>query len=192
MKIETKVLHSGYKPENGGPGTIPIVQSTTYRFDSCDHVAALFDKPTEFMYSRFANPTCDAVEKKIADLEGGIGCMLTSSGQAASLLSVLNLCCAGDSFIASSSIYGGTINLFGFTLKKLGIECIWVDVDASYEEICKAIKPNTKCVFGETLANPSLIFLATSKIELPFSTSNTFPSFNVTLIIINPIPFLIH
>ena len=156
MKIETKVLHSGYKPENGGPGTIPIVQSTTYRFDSCDHVAALFDKPTEFMYSRFANPTCDAVEKKIADLEGGVGCMLTSSGQAASLLSILNLCSAGDSFIASSSIYGGTINLFGFTLKKLGIECIWVDVNASFEVICKAFKPNTKCVFGETIANPAL------------------------------------
>lgn len=156
MKIETKVLHSGYKPQNGGPGTIPIVQSTTYRFDSCDHVAALFDKPTEFMYSRFANPTCDAVEKKIADLEGGVGCMLTSSGQAASLLAILNLCSAGDSFIASSSIYGGTINLFGFTLKKLGIEVIWVDVNAGYEEICNAFKPNTKCVFGETVANPAL------------------------------------
>ena len=156
MKIETKVLHSGYKPENGGPGTIPIVQSTTYRFDSCDHVAALFDKPTEYMYSRFANPTCDAVEKKIADLEGGVGSMLTSSGQAASLLSVLNLCSSGDSFIASASIYGGTINLFGFTLKKLGIEVIWVDVNASYEEILAAFKPNTKCVFGETIANPAL------------------------------------
>lgn len=156
MKIETKCLHSGYTPKNGEPSQIPIVQSTTYRFDSCDHVAALFDKPTEFMYSRFANPTCDAVEKKIADLEGGIGCMLTSSGQAASLLSILNLCSAGDSFIASSSIYGGTINLFGFTLKKLGIEVIWVDVNASYEEICKAFKPNTKCIFGETIANPAL------------------------------------
>ena len=156
MKIETKVLHSGYKPANGGPGTIPIVQSTTYRFDSCDHVAALFDKPTEFMYSRFANPTCDAVEKKIADMEGGVGCMLTSSGQAATLCSILNLCSAGDSFIASSSIYGGTINLFGFTLKKLGIECIWVDVNATYDEIVKAFKPNTKCIFGETIANPAL------------------------------------
>ena len=156
MKIETKCLHSGYTPKNGEPSQIPIVQSTTYRFDSCDHVAALFDKPTEFMYSRFANPTCDAVEKKIADLEGGVGCMLTSSGQAASLLSILNLCSAGDSFIASSSIYGGTINLFGFTLKKLGIEVIWVDVNASYDEICKAFKPNTKCVFGETIANPAL------------------------------------
>ena len=156
MKIETKCLHSGYKPENGGPGQIPIIQSTTYRFDSCDHVAALFDKPTEFMYSRFANPTCDAVEKKIADLDGGVGCMLTSSGQAANLLAILNLCSAGDSFIASSSIYGGSINLFGVTMKKLGIECIWVDVDASYDDIIKAIKPNTKCIFGETIANPAL------------------------------------
>ena len=133
------------------------------------------------MYSRFANPTCDAVEKKIADLEGGVGCMLTSSGQAASLLSVLNLCCAGDSFIASSSIYGGTINLFGFTLKKLGIECIWVDVDASYEEICKAIKPNTKCIFGETIANPALTVFdfetwakAAHDNNLPLIVDNTF------------------
>ena len=156
MKIETKCLHSGYSPKNGEPRVVPIVQSTTYRFDSCDHVAALFDKPTEFMYSRFANPTCDAVEKKIADMEGGVGCMLTSSGQAATLCSILNLCSAGDSFIASSSIYGGTINLFGFTLKKLGIECIWVDVNATYDEIVKAFKPNTKCVFGETIANPAL------------------------------------
>jgi len=181
MKIETKVLHSGYKPANGGPGTIPIVQSTTYRFDSCAHVADLFDKPVEFMYSRFANPTCDAVEKKIADLEGGVGCMLTSSGQAASLLSVLNLCSSGDSFIASSSIYGGTINLFGFTLKKLGIEVIWVDVNASYEEICKAVKPNTKCIFGETIANPALTvfdFEVWSKAahdnNLPLIVDNTF------------------
>lgn len=151
MRIETKVLHSGYKPENGGPSQVPIVQSTTYRFDSCDHVAELFDKPTEFMYSRFANPTCDVVEKKIADLEGGVGCMLTSSGQAASLLSILNLCSAGDSFIASSSIYGGTINLFGFTLKKLGIECIWVDVNASDDEIKAAFKPNTKAVLVKLL-----------------------------------------
>ena len=181
MKIETKVLHSGYKPANGGPGTIPIVQSTTYRFDSCAHVADLFDKPVEFMYSRFANPTCDAVEKKIADMEGGVGCMLTTSGQAASLLSVLNLCSSGDSFIASSSIYGGTINLFGFTLKKLGIEVIWVDVNASYEEICKAVKPNTKCIFGETIANPALTVFdfevwakAAHDNNLPLIVDNTF------------------
>ena len=156
MRIETKCLHAGYQPKNGEPSVMPIVQSTTYKFDSCDHVAALFDKPTEYMYSRFANPTCDAVEKKIAALEGGVGCMLTSSGQAASLLSILNVCSAGDSFIASSSIYGGTINLFCFTLKKLGIECIQVDVDAKYDDIIKAFKPNTKAVFGETIANPAL------------------------------------
>lgn len=156
MKIETKCLHSGYEPKNGEPRVVPIVQSTTYKFDSCDHVAALFDKPTEFMYSRFANPTCDAVEKKIADMEGGVGCMLTSSGQAANMLAVLNICSAGDSFIASSCIYGGTVNLFNFTFKKLGIECIWVKEDASEEEIAKAFKPNTKLVFGETIANPAL------------------------------------
>ena len=156
MKIETQCLHEGYKPENGGPGVMPIVQSTTYRFDSTAKIASLFDMPTEFMYSRFANPTCDAVEKKIAALEGGVGAMLTSSGQAASLLSILNLCSAGDSFIAASTIYGGTINLFGVTLKKLGIECIWVDAEADEAEVQKLFKPNTKAVFGETLANPAL------------------------------------
>lgn len=156
MKIETQCLHAGYEPKNGEPCVMPIVQSTTYKFDSCDHVAALFDKPTEYMYSRFANPTCDAVEKKIAALEGGVGAMLTSSGQAASLLSILNVCNAGDSFIASTEIYGGTINLFTFTLKKLGIECIQVNADADEETLEKAFKKNTKAVFGETLANPSL------------------------------------
>lgn len=181
MNIETKCLHSGYTPKNGEPSVMPIVQSTTYRFDSCDHVAALFDKPTEFMYSRFANPTCDAVEKKIADLEGGVGCMLTSSGQAASLLSILNICSAGDSFIASSSIYGGTINLFGFTLKKLGIEVIWVDVNSSFDEIVKAFKPNTKAVFGETIANPALTVFdfdvwskASHSKNVPLIIDNTF------------------
>ncbi|MGP1587051.1 MAG: O-acetylhomoserine aminocarboxypropyltransferase/cysteine synthase family protein [Treponemataceae bacterium] len=181
MKIETKCLHSGYKPANGDPGTIPIIQSTTYRFDSCDHVAELFDKPVEFMYSRFANPTCDAVEKKIADLEGGVGAMLTSSGQAATLISILNLCSAGDSFIASSSIYGGTINLFGFTLKKLGIECIWVDVNADKEKIKSAFKSNTKAVFGETIANPALSVLDIEKwaqvaheMNCPLIVDNTF------------------
>ena len=181
MKIETKCLHSGYEPKNGEPRVVPIVQSTTYKFDSCDHVAALFDKPTEFMYSRFANPTCDAVEKKIADMEGGVGCMLTSSGQAANMLAVLNLCSAGDSFISSTCIYGGTVNLFNFTLKKLGIECIWVKEDASEEEIAKAFKPNTKLVFGETIANPALgVFdfekwakVAHSK-NVPLIVDNTF------------------
>ncbi len=156
MNLETKCLHAGYKPENGGPSVMPIVQSTTYRFDSTAKIASLFDMPMECIYSRFANPTCDAVEKKIAELEGGAGAMLTSSGQAASLLSILNLCSAGDSFIAASTIYGGTINLFGVTLKKLGIECIWADAEADEEEIQKLFQPNTKAVFGETLANPAL------------------------------------
>src|SRR5574344_640803 len=181
MEIETKCLHAGYEPKNGEPRVVPIVQSTTYRFDSCDHVADLFNKPTECMYSRFANPTCDAVEKKIAALEGGVGAMLTSSGQAASLCSILNLCKCGDSFISSASIYGGTVNLFGFTLKKLGIECIWVDVNASEAEIQAAFKPNTKCVFGETIANPALTvfdFEKWAKVahanKVPLIVDNTF------------------
>ncbi|MGN1088861.1 MAG: O-acetylhomoserine aminocarboxypropyltransferase/cysteine synthase family protein [Huintestinicola sp.] len=155
--LETKCLHSGYTPKNGEPRVMPIVQSTTYVYDSTDAVADVFDDPTlSLIYSRFENPTTDAVEKKIAALEGGAAAMCTSSGQAASLLSILNICEAGDSFIASSSIYGGTINLFGFTLKRMGIECIWVDVNASEEELNAAFKPNTKCVFGETIANPAL------------------------------------
>lgn len=156
MKIETQCLHEGYQPKNGEPRVVPIVQSTTYRFDSTDHIAQLFDMPTEFMYSRFANPTCDAVEKKIAALEGGVGAMLTSSGQAASLCSILNLCNAGDSFVAVSAIYGGTVNLFSVTLKKFGIDVIWVSPDATEAQIKKAIKKNTKAVFGETIANPAL------------------------------------
>ena len=115
MRKETECLHAGYTPKNGEPRVVPIVQSTTYCFDSTEHIAALFDMPTECMYSRFANPTCDAVEKKIAVLEGGVGAMLTTSGQAACLLSILNLCNSGDSFIACSTIYGGTVNLFSVT-----------------------------------------------------------------------------
>ena len=157
MKDATKCLHAGYSPKNTEPRVMPIVQSTTYVYDSTADVAAVFDDPTRsLIYSRFANPTVMAVEEKIAELEGGVGAMCTSSGQAASLLSVLNLCQAGDSFISSSEIYGGTVNLFSFTLKKLGIECIFVDRDATDEEIHAAFKPNTKLVFGETLANPAL------------------------------------
>ena len=157
MKDATKCLHAGYTPKNTEPRALPIVQSTTYVYDSTADVAAVFDDPTRsLIYSRFANPTVMAVEEKIAELEGGIGAMCTTSGQAASLLSVLNLCQAGDSFISSSEIYGGTVNLFAFTLKKLGIECIFVDRDATDEEIHAAFKPNTKLVFGETLANPAL------------------------------------
>lgn len=191
-KLETKCLHAGYTPKNGEPRVVPIVQSTTYCFDSTEHIAQLFDMPTEYMYSRFANPTCDAVEKKIAALEGGVGAMLTTSGQAASLLSILNLCSAGDSFISASTIYGGTVNLFSVTLKKFGIECIWVDAEASEEEIQKAFKPNTKAVFGETLANPALTVFDIEKFAniahkngVPLIVDNTF----ATPILCRPIEF---
>ena len=180
-KLETKCLHAGYTPKNGGPGTVPIVQSTTYRFDSTEKVAELFDMPMEPMYSRFANPTCDAVEQKIAALEGGVGAMLTSSGQAASLLSVLNLCSAGDSIVSVSTIYGGTVNLFGVTLKRFGIKCIWVDPLADEETISQAIQPNTKLIFGETIANPALSVLDIEKFAeaahrhgVPLIVDNTF------------------
>lgn len=160
MKIETKCLHSGYEPKNTEPRVVPIVQSTTYVYDSTEDVGAVFDDPTRsLIYSRFANPTVMAVEAKIADLEEGIGAMCTSSGQAATLLSILNICKAGDSFISTTQIYGGTYNLFSYTLAQQGIECIFVDCDAPSEEIHAAFKPNTKAVFGETLANPALTVL---------------------------------
>ncbi|MBQ9494056.1 MAG: O-acetylhomoserine aminocarboxypropyltransferase/cysteine synthase [Treponema sp.] len=181
MKLETKCIHAGYEPKNGDPCVMPIVQSTTFKFDSCEHVAELFDMPTEFMYSRFANPTCDAVEKKIAALEGGVGALLTSSGQAASLISILNVCSSGDSFIASSAMYGGTVNRFCVTLKKFGIECIQVDANADYDAIIKSFKPNTKAVFGETIANPALTVFnfdvwakAAHEKHVPLIIDNTF------------------
>ena len=184
MKDNTKCLHSGYTPENGGPRVMPIYQSTTFKFNSTKEIGDVFDDPTKaHIYSRFTNPTVDVVEKKIADLEGGVAAMCTSSGQMASLMSVLNLCGAGDSFVSSSSIYGGTLNLFAYTLKKLGIECIFVDVDASEDEICAKIKPNTKAIFGETLTNPSLQVLdiekfahAAHKNGIPLIVDNTFPT----------------
>lgn len=157
MRDETKCLHAGYSPKNAEPRVMPIVQSTTYVYDSTEEVASVFDEPMKsLIYSRFANPTVMAVEDKIAALEGGVGAMCTTSGQAASLLSILNICEAGDSIISTSEIYGGTVNLFAFTLKKLGIECIFIDKNASDDELDKAFKPNTKLVFGETIANPAL------------------------------------
>jgi OAH/OAS sulfhydrylase len=148
--------------------------------------------PTAPMYSRFANPTVDAVEKKIADLEGGVGAMCTSSGQAASLISILNVCSAGDSFVSTATIYGGTVNLFAVTLKKFGIECIFIDADASEEEIQKSFKENTKAVFGETLANPALTVLDIEKLariahknNVPCIIDNTFP----TPILCNPFKY---
>ena len=157
MRDETLCLHAGYSPKNGEPGVMPIVQSTTYVYNSAKDVADVFDDPTlGLIYSRFANPTVMAVEEKINALEGGVGAMATSSGQAATLLSILNICQAGDSFVSVPQIYGGTINLFSYTLKKLGIECIYVDQSWTDEEIKAAFKPNTKLVFGETIANPAL------------------------------------
>jgi O-acetylhomoserine (thiol)-lyase len=171
---------------------MPIVQSTTYVFDSTEKIGELFDMPTAHMYSRFSNPTVEVVEKKIADLEMGVGAMCTSSGQAASLLSILNICNSGDSFISASTIYGGTVNLFAVTLKKFGIECIFVDADADKETIQKAFKENTKAVFGETLANPALAVLDIEKFaeiahknNVPLIIDNTF----ATPILCKPIEF---
>ncbi|MBP3268745.1 MAG: aminotransferase class I/II-fold pyridoxal phosphate-dependent enzyme, partial [Ruminococcus sp.] len=184
MKLETKCLHAGYTPKNTEPRVVPIVQSTTYVYDSTDDVAAVFDDPTKsLIYSRFENPTVMAVEDKIAALEGGIGAMCTSSGQAASLCSILNICQAGDSIISTTTIYGGTINLFAVTFKKLGIETIFVDPDASEDEIRAAFKPNTKAVFGETIANPALTVFDIEKFakiahenNVPLIVDNTFPT----------------
>ncbi len=182
MKFETKCLHSGYTPKNTEPRVMPIVQSTTYVYDSTEEVASVFDEPTKsLIYSRFANPTVMAVENKIADLEGGVGAMCTTSGQAATLLSILNICKAGDSFISTAEIYGGTINLFSYTFKKLGIECIFIDKKSSDEEIMKAFKPNTKLVFGETIANPALTVFDIERFakiahanKVPLIVDNTF------------------
>lgn len=192
MKDETICLHAGYDPEDGGPGVMPIVQSTTYRFKSTEHIGDLFNMPTECMYSRFANPTVDAVEKKIAELEGGVAALCTTSGQSASLFSILNLCSAGDSFISTSTIYGGTVNLFAVTLKKFGIECIFVDSEATEEELQAAVKPNTKAVFGETLANPALSVFDIEKFakfahknNIPLIVDNTF----ATPILCKPIEY---
>ncbi|HEY9575796.1 MAG TPA: aminotransferase class I/II-fold pyridoxal phosphate-dependent enzyme [Lachnospiraceae bacterium] len=182
MKDETLCLHGGYQPENSQPRVVPIVQSTTYVFDSTQDVADVFDDPTKaLIYSRFANPTVMAVEEKIAQLEGGVAAMCTSSGQAATLLTILNLCQAGDSIVSLSEVYGGTINLFSFTLKKLGIECIYVNKNDTDQEIEAAIKDNTKAIFGETIANPALSVLdierfatLAHKHDIPLIVDNTF------------------
>jgi len=182
MKFETKCLHEGYHPKNGEPRALPIYQSTTYKYDSSDHIGKLFDLTAEgHMYSRISNPTVAAVEEKIASMEGGVGALCTTSGQAASLLSILNVLQAGDHFISASTIYGGTINLFGVTLKKLGIECTFVNQDATDEEIQKEFRENTKAVFGETIANPALTVLdierfanIAHKNNVPLIVDNTF------------------
>lgn len=182
MKIETKCLHEGYHPKNGEPRALPIYQSTTFTYDSTDEVGKLFDLSEDgFFYTRLGNPTVGAVEEKIASLEGGIGALCTSSGQAASTLAVLNIARSGDHIISTATIYGGTINLFAVTLKKMGIECTFVDADASEEEIEKAFKPNTKLVFGETIANPAIAVFDIEKFakiahkhNVPLIVDNTF------------------
>ena len=184
MKDETKCLHSGYTPGNTEPRVVPIVQSSTYVYESTEEIGSVFDEPTKsLIYSRFANPTVMAVEAKIADLEGGIAAMCTSSGQAATLLAVLNICNAGDSFISTAQVYGGSVNLFSFTFKKMGIECIFVSTDASEDEIRAAFKPNTRLVFGEMLANPALTVFDIEKFakiahekKVPLIVDNTFPT----------------
>lgn len=180
--IDTKCIQSGYQPKNGEARVLPIYQSTTYKYDSSEHVGKLFDLEAEgFFYTRLANPTVDSVERKIAELEGGIGAMCTSSGQAASMIAILNLCNAGDHMIATSTIYGGTVNLFAVTLARMGIKCTFVDPDASIEELQKEVKENTKLVFAETIANPSLVVADIEKLatlahsnDLPLIIDNTF------------------
>ncbi|EPR13160.1 O-acetylhomoserine aminocarboxypropyltransferase/cysteine synthase family protein [Ruminiclostridium papyrosolvens] len=192
-KIETKCLQEGYKPENGQPRVLPIYQSTTYKYDSTEHVAKLFDLSVPgHMYSRISNPTVECVENKIAALEGGIGALCTSSGQAASLISILNICEAGDHFVCSSTIYGGTINLFGASLKKHGISVTFIDQDSSEEEIQKAFQSNTKALFGESIANPKISVLDIEKFakiahknNVPLIIDNTF----ATPILLRPIEY---
>ena len=153
--LETLCIHGGWKATKGEPQQLPIYQSTTFRYETSDQMAKLFDlEDTGYFYTRLANPTNDAVAKKIAALEGGVGAVLTSSGQAANFYAIFNICQAGDHFITSNNIYGGTFNLFGVTLKKLGIECTFVDQDWDDERIEAEFRPNTKCFFGETISNP--------------------------------------
>ena len=153
--LETICIHGGWKPTKGEPQQLPIYQSTTFKYDTSEQMARLFDlKDSGYFYTRLSNPTNDAVAKKIAALEGGIGAVLTSSGQAANFYAVLNICEAGDHIITSNTIYGGTFNLFGVTLKKMGIDCTFIDPEWEDERIEAAFKSNTKCFFGETISNP--------------------------------------
>ena len=182
MRPETMCIQAGYEPKNGSPRALPIYQSTTFTFESTEHVGALFDLTAgDAFYTRLGNPTTDCVEKKIAALEGGVGALCTSSGQAASMLAVMNIAEAGDHIIAASAIYGGTFNLLGVTLKKFGVDVTFVDGDAPLEQLQKEIRPNTKAVFGETIANPALHVLDIEKFAAlahnngsPLIVDNTF------------------
>ncbi|HIU34949.1 MAG TPA: O-acetylhomoserine aminocarboxypropyltransferase/cysteine synthase [Candidatus Pullichristensenella excrementigallinarum] len=184
MRIETKCVQEGYRPENGQPRILPIYQSTTYKFDSAEHLGKLFDLEVEgHMYTRISNPTVEMVEKKIASLEGGVGAMCTSSGQAANLLAILNICSAGQNFVCASAIYGGTINLYAFTLKKLGIEARFVTQEMTDAQIHQQFDENTRLVFGETVANPALEVCDIERFariahshNVPLIIDNTFPT----------------
>lgn len=181
-KIETKCIQSGWQPTKGEPRVLPIYQSTTFKYDTSEQMGRLFDlEDSGYFYTRLQNPTNDAVAQKITELEGGVAGMLTSSGQAANYYAVFNICEAGDHIVSASTIYGGTFNLYGTTMKKMGIDCTFVDPDASYEELEKAFQPNTKCVFAETISNPSLVVLDIEKFAklahahgVPLIVDNTF------------------
>lgn len=182
LKTATLCVQGGYQPKNGGPIEVPIIQSTTFKYDDSNEMAQLFDLKKEgYFYTRLQNPTNDAVAQKIAQLEGGVGCLLTSSGQAANFYAVFNICEAGDHVVASNEIYGGTYNLFGVTMRKLGIECTFVNPDASDEELQAAFRPNTKLLFGETISNPGCAVLDIEKFArvahrngVPLIVDNTF------------------
>ena len=182
LRMASLCVQAGYKAKNGEPIEVPIIQSTTFKYDDSDEMAQLFDLKKEgYFYTRLQNPTNDVVAQKIAALEGGVGCVLTSSGQAANFYAVFNICEAGDHFVTSNEIYGGTFNLFGVTLKKLGIECTFVSPDASEEEIQAAFRPNTKLLFGETISNPGCAVLDIEKFAriahrngVPLIVDNTF------------------
>ena len=182
LKTATLCVQGGWKPGNGDPRVLPIFQSTTFKYDTTEQMARLFDlEEAGYFYTRLQNPTNDAVASKIAALEGGIAAMLTSSGQAANFFAVFNICGAGDHIVSSSAIYGGTFNLFAVTLKKLGIDCTFVDPDASEDEISAAFRSNTKALFGETIANPGMNVLDIEKFArvakahgVPLIVDNTF------------------
>ncbi len=182
MKDSSKCLHAGYTPKNAGPRVMPIVQSTTFRFDSTKAIADLFDlKTSDYFYTRLGNPTCGHVEEKIAALEGGVGAMLTSSGQAATLTAVLTIAKAGDHILCSSTVYGGTFNLMAVTFKRMGIDVTFFEQSESDEEVEAKIQENTKAVFGETIANPALTIFdierfakLAHKHHLPLIVDNTF------------------
>lgn len=182
MQFETQCLHAGYQPKSGEPRVQPIVQSTTFTYDSAEDIGDLFDlKKAGFFYTRLANPTTNAAEEKLTALEGGVGALCTSSGQAATFYALLNILEAGDHFISSTSIYGGTYNLFAHTFKKMGISVTFVDQTQPLSELEKAIRPNTKAIFGETIANPELRILdiekfaqLAQKAQVPLIIDNTF------------------